>query len=128
MKKISRKKSLVDYMIENGNNFRYTDMIKYLVKICRKKEYEWQYDRGFYAANFGFTGYMTRGCGTCGVYKNPTGKWSAKYYTEEEITLYKIKSLVTPAISKVLSSFSDRQKRDSVRLDLIKKLAKLVKK
>jgi hypothetical protein len=125
MKKISRKKSLVDYMIENGNNFRYSDMIKYLVKVCRDKDYEWQYDRGFYSANFSYNGYMTRGCGTCGVYKNPTGKWSAKYYTEDEIMLYKIEQFVNPAVRKLVrypSIWKD------TKLDLIKKIAKLVKK
>jgi len=100
-------------------------MIKYLVKICRDKDYEWQYDRGFYSANFGFSGYMTRGCGTCGVYKNPSGKWSAKYYTEDEIMLYKIERFVNPAVRKLVrypSIWKD------TKLDLIKKIAKLVKK
>jgi hypothetical protein len=125
MKKISRKNSLVDHMIENGNNFRYSDMIKYLVKICREKEYEWQYDRGFYAYNFGPYGYMTKGCGTCGVYKNPTGKWSAKYYTGEEMIYYKIEQFVNPAVRKLVRyplTWKD------TKLDLIKKIAKLVKK
>jgi hypothetical protein len=125
MKKISRKKSLVDYMIENGNNFRYTDMIKYLVKVCRKKEYEWQYDRGFYGANFSYNGYITRGCGTCGVYKNTTGKWSAKYYSEEEMLFYKIEQFVNPAVRKLVRCPSIL---NDTKLDLIKKIAKLIKK
>jgi hypothetical protein len=128
MKKINRKKSLVDYMIENGNNFKYTDMIKYLVKVCREKEYEWQYDRGFYAANFSYNGYITRGCGTCGVYKNPTGKWSAKYYTEEEMMSYKIERLISPVVTRLIRYPADWQGIKKIKSDLIVRLTKLVKK
>ena len=83
MKK-SVKQKLVEYMIENGNNFRYTDMIKQLLKICKGDNYEYDYnvDRGFYATNFNsFNGYLRKG-GTCCVYKNPSGTWSAKFFTK----------------------------------------------
>jgi len=85
MKKVSVKKQLVDFMIANGNDFRYTDMIKATLRICRGKNYEYrrEYDRGFYATNFSVpgNGYMVNGVGDCGVYKNENGRWSAKYYT-----------------------------------------------
>ena len=86
MKKVSVKKQLVDFMIENGNDFRYTDMIKAVLRICKGKNYVYnrEYDRGFYATNFssGSNGYMVNGGGDCGIYKNENGRWSAKYYTK----------------------------------------------
>jgi hypothetical protein len=93
MKKISVKKQLVDFMIANGNDFRYTDMIKATLRICKGKNYEYrrEYDRGFYATNFssGSThGYMVNGGGDCGVYKNENGRWSAKYYTKSDKVNY----------------------------------------
>lgn len=89
MKKVSVKKQLVDRMIAKGNNFTYTEMIKETLRICRGEDYVYDpksSDRGFYATNFSQTcnGYMVNGGGDCGVYKNFEGKWSAKYYTEQE--------------------------------------------
>lgn len=87
MKEVSVKKQLVDFMIANGNDFRYTDMIKATLKICRGKNYVYtRQDRGFYGTNFskGSNGYMVNGGGDCGVYKNEQGRWSAKYYTKED--------------------------------------------
>jgi hypothetical protein len=88
MKKVSVKKQLVDFMIANGNDFRYTDMIKATLKICKGKNYVYnrEYDRGFYATNFSIpgNGYMVNGGGDCGLYKNENGRWSAKYYTKSD--------------------------------------------
>jgi hypothetical protein len=86
MKKLTVKKQLVDYMIANGNDFTYTDMIKATLKIVKGQNYEYdrKYDRGFYATNFskGSNGYLVNGGGDCGVYKNERGRWSAKYYSK----------------------------------------------
>ena len=93
MKKLSVKKQLVDFMIANGNDFRYTDMIKATLRICRGKNYVYtREDRGFYATNFskGSNGYIVNGGGDCGVYKNANGKWSAKYYTKSDKVNYAI--------------------------------------
>lgn len=84
MKKTIKEK-LVDYMLENGNDFTYTDMIKKVLKIVKGSDHEYNYnsaDRGFYATNFclRWNGYMVNGKGTCGVFKNPSGLWSARYY------------------------------------------------
>ena len=89
MKKITVKKQIVDFMIANGNDFRYTDVIKALLRICKGKNYVYnrEYDRGFYATNLSMgscSGYLVNGCGNCGLYKNENGRWSAKYYSKEE--------------------------------------------
>jgi hypothetical protein len=90
MKKITVKKQLIDFMIANGNDFRYTDMIKATLRICRGKNYVYtRADRGFYGTNFcSAQGYMINGGGDCGVYKNENGRWSAKYYTREDKVNY----------------------------------------
>lgn len=79
-------------MIENGNDFTYTEMIKALLKISKGDSFVYDYrkHRGFYSDNFyirytdpqktKFNGYMVNGRGTCGVYKNENNRWSAKYY------------------------------------------------
>ena len=93
MKKVSVKKQLVDFMLANGNDFRYTDVIKTLLKICRGKNYVYtREDRGFYATNMssGSNGYLVNGGGDCGLYKNENGKWSAKYYTKKDKINYVI--------------------------------------
>ena len=74
MKKTIKEK-LVDYMLETGND----------LKIVKGSDHEYNYnsaDRGFYATNFclRWNGYMVNGKGTCGVFKNPSGLWSARYY------------------------------------------------
>ena len=84
MKKTVKEK-LVDHMLENGNTFTYTSMIKKILKIVKGPDYEYNYksaDRGFYATNFvlKWNGYMVNGRGSCGVFKNPSGLWSARYY------------------------------------------------
>lgn len=75
-------------MIAKGNNYRYSDMVREILDIVTKGEvkYDWRKHRGLYATNFseGSNGYMVNGGGDCGVYKNSEGKWSAKYYTEQE--------------------------------------------
>jgi hypothetical protein len=91
MKKITVKKQLVDFMIANGNDFRYTDMIKAILRICRGKNYLYtRADRGFYATNLSSSnnGYLVNGGGDCGLYKNENGRWSAKYYTREDKVNY----------------------------------------
>ena len=91
MKKISVKKQLVDIMIANGNDFRYTDVIKTLLKICRGKNYVYtRDDRGFYGTNMcrHSNGYLVNGGGDCGLYKNESGRWSAKYYTKSDKVNY----------------------------------------
>ena len=85
MKRKTNKEKLVDIMIENGNDFTYTEMITELLKICRGHNYVYDYnspDRGFQSTNFckKYNGYMVNGKGTCGVYKNENNRWSAKYY------------------------------------------------
>lgn len=106
MKKISVKKQLVDFMVSNGNDFRYTDMIKATLRICRGKNYVYtRDDRGFYATNFskGSNGYMINGGGDCGVYKNEHGRWSAKFYTKEDKINFVISrqiNILTSAVSK----------------------------
>jgi hypothetical protein len=77
------KKKLVDHMLKNGNDFSYTDMIRYILKETRKKDYDHNSpDRGYYATNFSkkWNGYMVNGKGPCGVYKNENGRYSATYY------------------------------------------------
>ena len=79
------KEKLVQHMIENGNDFTYTEMIKEVLRISKGHNYEYNHksrDRGFYATNFSkrFNGYMVNGKGTCGVYKNENGRWNAIYY------------------------------------------------
>jgi len=59
--------------------------IKKVLKIVKGSDHEYNYnsaDRGFYATNFclRWDGYMVNGKGTCGVFKNPSGLWSARYY------------------------------------------------
>ena len=100
MKKITVKKQLVDFMIANGNDFRYTDMIKATLRICRGKNYVYtRADRGFYGTNFcSDNGYMVNGGGDCGVYKNANGRWSAKYFTKEE----KIINAITRQVTKLI--------------------------
>ena len=85
MKRKTNKEKLVDIMIENGNNFTYTEMITELLKISRGHTYVYNYnspDRGFQSTNFckKYNGYMVNGKGSCGVYKNENNRWSAKYY------------------------------------------------
>jgi hypothetical protein len=79
------KKRLVDHMMENGNDFRYTDMIKYILKLNKGKDYVYNSnspDRGYFATNFvkKWNGYMVNGKGPCGVYKNDNGRYSGIYY------------------------------------------------
>ena len=93
MKKVTVKKQLVDLMIANSNDFRYTDVIKTLLKICRGKNYEYtRADRGFYGTNLCVhsNGYLVNGAGDCGLYKNESGRWSAKYYTKSDKINYAI--------------------------------------
>lgn len=93
MKKISVKKQLVDIMIANGNDFRYTDVIKTLLKICRGTNYVYtRDDRGFYGTNMctHSNGYLVNGGGDCGLYKNESGRWSAKYYAKSDKVNYVI--------------------------------------
>lgn len=106
MKKTSVKAKLVEYMISNGNDFRYTDMIKATLKIVKGQNYEYDYehDRGFYATNFssGANGYMVNGGGDCGVYKNEQGRWSAKYYTKED----KVNSIINRYLNTLTNEVS----------------------
>jgi hypothetical protein len=91
MKKLSVKKQIVDFMIANGNDFRYTDVIKTLLKICRGKNYVYtRDDRGFYGTNMcrHSNGYLVNGGGDCGLFKNENGRWSAKYYTKSDKVNY----------------------------------------
>lgn len=101
MKK-SNKQKLVEYMIQNGNDFTYTEMIKHLLKIVYGEDYvyTWKKDRGFHATNFSAHGYMISG-GNCGVYKNESGRWSAKFYTQDEMRGYKIGKVLRDMISQV---------------------------
>ena len=119
MKKISVKKQLVEFMISNGNDFRYTDMIKTVLRICKGKNYIYdrKYDRGFYATNFssGSNGYMVNGGGDCGVYKNEQGRWSAKYYTKADKINYIIDRQIN-ILSNVVSA--ERYRYDSNIRDL----------
>ena len=113
MKK-SIKQQLVEYMIENGNDFRYTDMIKKVLKINKGEDYEYNHnspDRGYWSCNFSKhagSGHMLRG-GNCCVYKNDRGRWSAKFFTQEEIKEYKVKNVVdalTNQLKHVNSTFN----------------------
>jgi len=100
MKKITVKKQLVDFMITNGNDFRYTEMIKATLRICRGKNYVYtRADRGFYGTNFcSDNGYMVNGGGDCGVYKNAQGRWSAKYFTQDDMLINAITRQVTKLV------------------------------
>lgn len=99
MKQYTVKEKLVQYMMENGNDFTYTEMIKALLKLQYGPDfqYDWREHRGYYATNFSIRGYMTNGGGTCGVYKKENGKWAAKVYTKDEITKRKVEKLVESA-------------------------------
>jgi len=118
MKKITVKKQLVDFMIANSNDFRYTDMIKAILRICRGKNYVYtRDDRGFYATNLSSSnnGYLVNGGGDCGVYKNENGRWSAKYYTRED----KINYIVNRQINILSNLVSlERYRYDSNMRDL----------
>ncbi len=110
MKKVTVKKQIVDFMIANGNDFRYTDVIKALLRICKGKNYVYnrEYDRGFYATNLssGYSrGYLVNGGGDCGLYKNEQGRWSAKYYTKAD----KINYILERQIN-VLSSLVSKER------------------
>jgi hypothetical protein len=95
MKKITVKKQLIDFMIANGNDFRYTDVVKTILRINRGKDYVYtREDRGYYATNlcihaspysYKTGGYLVNGGGDCGLYKNESGRWSAKYFTKDEM-------------------------------------------
>lgn len=119
MKKITVKKQLVDFMIANGNDFRYTDMIKATLRICRGKNYVYtRADRGFYGTNFcSAQGYMINGGGECGVYKNEHGKWSAKYYTREDKVNYVVNRQIN-ILSNLVSA--ERYRYDSNMHDISK--------
>lgn len=86
--KVTIKQRLVDRMISKGNDFTYTQMITELLKIVYGEDhrYNWRYDRGFYSRNLSldWNGYMVNGRGSCGVYKNSNGRWSAKYWDSKE--------------------------------------------
>lgn len=99
----SVKLRLVEYMMENGNNFTYTEMVKALLLITKgpNYKYKWQRDRGYYATNLSFRGYITNGGGSCGVYKNDQGKWSAKMYTKDEMINHKINKIVTALVNVI---------------------------
>ena len=120
MKKITVKKQLVDFMIANGNDFRYTDMIKAILRICRGKNYAYtRADRGFYATNLsnGNNGYLVNGGGECGVYKNEHGKWSAKYYTREDKVNYIVERQIN-ILSNLVST--ERYRYESNMRDISK--------
>lgn len=110
MKKVTVKKQIVDFMIANGNDFRYTDVIKALLRICKGKNYVYnrEYDRGFYATNLSISsrnGYLVNGCGDCGLYKNEHGRWSAKYYTKADKINYVLERQIN-----VLSSLVSKER------------------
>lgn len=111
MKKITVKKQLVDFMIANGNDFRYTDMIKAILRINKGKDYIYtRENRGYYATNLsaGYcNGYLVSGCGDCGVYKNEKGRWSAKYYTKKDKVNYVIERHINALSAKVLKERSE---------------------
>lgn len=121
MKKITVKKQIVDFMIANGNDFRYTDMIKALLRICKGKNYVYkrEYDRGFYATNLskGYrSGYLVNGGGDCGVYKNEHGRWSAKYYTKEDKINYVVErqiNVLSAVVSKERSMYDNNMSKIS---------------
>jgi hypothetical protein len=108
MKKKTNKQQLVDRMIAKGNNYGYVEMIKELLKITRgeKYQYNWKYDRGYYATNFslGSNGYMVTGVGDCGVYKGEDGKWHAKYYSKEEKLTALIEKKIKTIVGYTLAS------------------------
>jgi hypothetical protein len=92
MKKVSVKKQLVDFMLANGNDFRYVDVIKTILKINRGRNYKYtREDRGYFATNMcqTYNGYLVSGAGVCGLYKNSNGRWSAKYWSEKDKAQYK---------------------------------------
>jgi hypothetical protein len=99
----SVKQRLVEYMMANGNNFTYTEMIKALLLINKgpNYKYKWQRDRGYYGTNLSFRGYITNGGGSCCVYKNDQGKWSAKMYTKDEMIEYKINKNVSTLVNVI---------------------------
>jgi hypothetical protein len=94
MKQVSVKKQLVDFMLANGNDFRYTDVIKTILRINRGKNYKYdpETDRGYFATNLckSTNGYLVNGAGDCGLYKNANGRWSAKYWSAEDKAQYKV--------------------------------------
>lgn len=97
------KEQLVKYMIENGNKFTYTQMIKALLKLTRPNEtYDWREHRGHFATNFSRPrGYMVNGGGNCGVYKGEDGLWSGRFFTEKEIKSRKIKNALSSLVKDI---------------------------
>lgn len=122
MKKIILKKQLVDFMIANGNDFRYTDVIKAILRINKGKDYVYTRDnRGYYATNLstGYcNGYLVRGCGDCGLYKNEHERWSAKYYTKEDKINYIIKRQINALATTVSKERSEYDNNIDKILDL----------
>jgi hypothetical protein len=68
-----------------------------------------QKDRGYYATNLTLSisiygpsrqGYLVNGAGDCGLYKNENGRWSAKYFTEEEMLNSAIEKQITKLVKQ----------------------------
>jgi len=107
MKK-TNKQMLVDHMLENGNDFRYTDMVKFVLKLNKGENYEYtREDRGYYSTNFSFAhdGYMVNGSGKCGIYKNSNGRWSAKYWTAKDKIAIHSKKIMNSLVSQTLRAY-----------------------
>jgi hypothetical protein len=114
MKKITVKKQLVDFMIANGNDFRYTDVVKAILRINRGKDYVYtREDRGYYATNlcihaspysYKTGGYLVNGGGDCGLYKNASGRWSARYFTKDEMITNAISNQIAKLVKKTQSA------------------------
>lgn len=127
MKKITVKKQLVDFMIANGNDFRYTDVVKTILRINRGKDYVYtREDRGYYATNLCIHssryssyanktgGYLVNGSGDCGLYKNANGRWSAKYFTKDEMITNAISNQIAKLVKQMKSAefkYRDRYNR-----------------
>ena len=108
------KRRLVEHMLANGNSFRYTDMIKWIVEntTSESNKYDWKKDRGYYATNFDkrSNGYMINGSGDCMVYKcKETGKWKAKLLSKQDQMEYKISKSLTNFKHSAIANEANRR-------------------
>jgi hypothetical protein len=103
------KRRLVEHMLANGNSFKYTDMIKWIVENVCKEKYDWRVHRGWYSDNFHRgsyeTGYMVNGGGDCTIYKcEVTGMWKAKVFKREDIIRHKVANTIK-SLSRSISRY-----------------------
>jgi hypothetical protein len=70
-KKLTTKSALIRHMLDNGNDFTYTEMIKFCFNHKYPNEkYDWRENRGHYSCAFANKGYWTSAANKPGSYKS----------------------------------------------------------